>query len=122
MNHLTIKTQSQCAPLEVASPINSQHPRTLAWHSGDYEELFIFITPCKFGAAYTIKEQSEVKHRDVILSTTSTQTAFDLAFKAARVWTRTYAPGARLRFRSTLERSALFDNKKIMESSRRIAA
>jgi hypothetical protein len=102
---------------------NNQAPKwstIVSWHSGDYEELFIFISPCRFGAVWIVKEQGKVRHRDVVLSTTDTQTAFDLAFKAARVWTRKYAPGARLRFRSTFERDALFGNQQ--EAIRRRAA
>jgi hypothetical protein len=102
---------------------NHQPPkrsRILSWHSGDYEELFIFISPCRFGAVWIVKEQGKVRHRDVVLSTTNTQTAFDLAFKAARVWTRRYTPAARLRFRSTSERAALFGNQH--EAVRRRAA
>jgi hypothetical protein len=118
------KTQSFSTRLLQGDSTN-QHPfrpHTLAWHSGDYEELFIFITPCKFGAAYVIKEQGKVKHRDVILSNTGTQAAFDLAVKAARGWVKVNAPDAKLRFRSTLERAAIFGTNSIQPHIHRRAA
>ena len=86
----------------------TNHPPTLTWHSGDYEEFFIFITPSRFGAAYTIKEMGEVIHRNVVLSATDTQTAFDLAVKSARRWVRANHPAAKIRLRSMLEHSVLF--------------
>lgn len=117
----TPKERSLAASSKRQSKPHPRRPRIRCWHADDYQELFIYISPNQSGAVWVIKDQGIVRERNLVFAKDS-KTAFDAACVAARGWCRENAPGARLRFRSSIERAALFTKSQVMERGRRLAA
>jgi hypothetical protein len=96
------------------------HPRTLAWHEGDYTEAFIHISVNKAGAIWTVREAGKQRHRDLVLAP-ETQSAIERSIECAKRWIRENLPGARIRIRGNLEYGALFNSREEMVRRRKAA-